>query len=33
MVWIGLALTNQRLLKALELLAEEGGEVHEVYCL
>ena len=32
-VWIGLALTYQLLLRASELFAEEGGKVHEVYCL
>ena len=32
-VWIGLALTNQLLLRASELFAEERGKVHEVYCL
>ena len=32
-VWIGLALTYQLLLRASDLFAEEGGKVHEVYCL
>ena len=31
--WIGLALTSQLLLRASELFAEEGGKVHEGYCL
>ena len=32
-VWIGLALTYQLLLRASELFAEEGGKVQEVHCL
>ena len=32
-MWIGQALPQQLLLRASELFAEEGGKVHEVYCL
>ena len=32
-VWTGLALTYQLQLRASELLAVEGGDVHEVCCL